>query len=169
MIAWSRAELERRYREGGPVTPDELAGRGFRGVSLGLPPLLERLTWKTFAKVFVVAGEEVRGFNLRIIQTGDIEGPYRPRSRRPRFGEMVARRDGDRTVLDYAAANPWWHPMARVRDTLVRLDGERLLGRMQIAAGDRQLETPSYFVLTPAVTLPVGATIEDAESYLEVI
>lgn len=168
-LGWSGAELRRRYRAGGPVAPRDLAGRAFRGISLGLPPLVERLSWKTFAKVFVADGARVRGFNLRIVQNGDIAGPYRPRPARARFGEMEARAAGGRTVLDYAAANPWWHPLARARDTLVRLDGEHLLGRAQLAIAGREIETPSFFVLTGAAALPDRATIDDADRYLDVI
>jgi hypothetical protein len=177
-LDWSRAELGRRFEAGGPIAPDELAGFGFRGISLGLPPLLERLSWKTFAKVFVTDGDAVRGFNLRIVQNsgqnvgqngGDVSGPYRPRRRDARFGEMVARPEGERTLLDYAGPNPWWHPLGPMRDVLVRLDGETILGRLLIAVGPGRLPTPSYFTLERSIEVPAEATIDDADQYIDEI
>ncbi len=47
-------ELSAELNRGKPLAPDELAGHAYRGVSLGLPALADRLLWKTFAKVFAV-------------------------------------------------------------------------------------------------------------------
>lgn len=171
-LGWDRRELGARFESGGPVAPGELAGFAWRGVSLGLPLLLERLSWKTFAKVFVDDGGAVRGFNLRIIQTGQegIDEPYRPRPRKPRFGELVALPEGDRTVLDYGEANPWWHPLGPMRDVLVRLDDGVLLGRLLLALGPGpRLPTPSYFTLERSIEVPAGASIDDADRFIEAV
>lgn len=172
-LAWDRRELAARFDSGGAIAPGELAGFAWRGVSLGLPRLLERLSWKTFAKVFVADGaggeRRVRGFNLRIVQDG-VDAPYRPRARDPRFGELVARPEGERTVLDYGEANPWWHPLGPMRDVLVRLDGEVLLGRLLLALGPGlRLPTPSYFTLERSIAVPEGATIDDADRLIEAV
>lgn len=165
-----RSTLARIYASGGPVAPADIAGFAFRGVSLGLPTLIDRLLWKTFAKVFVDVGGTVRGFNLRIEQRG-LEVPFVPRrGRRARFGELVARADdAGRTVLDYGLANPRWHPMAPVRDTLVAIADGALLGRMQISVAGRSIETPSFFVLTRARTVPDDVDFADLHRALRAI
>lgn len=151
MNALSNAELSSLLASGGPVAPSDLAGYAFRGISLGLPGFVDRLLWKTFAKVFVSTATGVRGFNLRIDQSQP--DAYRPRRRKPRFGDFVAVADGDETVLDYGLANPSWHPLARMRDRLVRLDNDRFLGRADIAAFGRELRTPSFFTLERSIAL----------------
>src|SRR5690606_10705718 len=114
--------LMSRVERGHPVAPDEVAGAVYRGISLGLPSLIERLSWKTFRKVFVRdPARGVRGWNERVIQDG-LTAPTRPRMRGGRpwhFGHFAVLADAGSLLLDYGAAHPAWHPLARVRDPLV--------------------------------------------------
>src|SRR4051812_19698425 len=78
--AMSRRDLDDVLARGYAVDLDAIAGRGYRGVSLNLPSWIERLTWKTFMKVFLREGAALRGFNVRIEQTG-LSGPFQPKRR----------------------------------------------------------------------------------------
>ena len=57
---------------GHPVDPAQLEGWVYRGTSLGLPSLVERLTWKTFQKAFWrdPATGRLLGWNVRLEQDG---------------------------------------------------------------------------------------------------
>jgi len=159
----SLRELESELAGGTAAHPQDFAGYAFRGVSLGLPKLVDKLLWKTFAKVFVPDGNEVRGFNLRIVQG---QPTYRPRARKPRFGEFVAVAEGDATVLEYGLANPRWHPLAPMRDRIVSRGPDLFLGRAYVALLGREISTPSYFTLERARKLDADITIENAHDGL---
>lgn len=149
------AELTALFAGGLPFDRDELAGRIYAGVSLGLPRALERLTWVKFAKAFArdPATGAVRGCNLRVVQDG-LERPWRARERRGRpivFGHFAVVRSGDRVILDYARGGSALHPLGLLRDPLVSLSGgsaELLLGRSLVAVGRWHLATPSFFALS---------------------
>jgi hypothetical protein len=159
---WSMAprELHEVLRAGGPVADAELADADFRGVSLGLPRILERATWKTFRKSFRREGDRVRGFNVKVEQRG-IDAPSAPKRSRGRdvtFGPYAVRalpEDGtpfrcrSGVVLDYGVAHPAWHPLARVRDVLVSVAGARdlFLGALYVEGLGASLRTPSFFTL----------------------
>ncbi len=123
-----------------------LGGSTYRGISLGLPALIERLLWRKFAKHFDRAGA---GFNLRIIQN-DLAQPWLPqRTRRGgvrSFGPFRITTQGGRVELDYSIANPL---MRQLRDPLVAIDAsaDLIVGCSQLVVGQRRLATPSYFVL----------------------
>ncbi len=53
---------------GHPVDPRALEGWAYRGTSLGLPRVVERLTWKTFQKTFYrdPFSGALRGWNVRL-------------------------------------------------------------------------------------------------------
>ena len=59
-------------QSGHPIEPDALAGKSFRGVSIGLPPIVIRFTWLTFRKRFWrrQGDGELCGHNERLEQTG---------------------------------------------------------------------------------------------------
>jgi hypothetical protein len=153
--AASPAELARLFAGGAPFDPDQLAGRVYPGVSLGLPRTLERLTWVKFAKAFArdPATGRIRGWNLRVVQDG-LERPWRARERRGRpvtFGHFEVVRVAGGVVLDYRRGGSPLRPLALLRDPLVSLSGgsaELLLGRSLLALGRRQLATPSFFALS---------------------
>jgi hypothetical protein len=160
----SRAELRRRITEGFPVDPAAIEGYAYRGTSLGLPHVLELLTWKTFQKTFYRCPRTGRlvGWNVRLEQNG-VDAPSVPKRK---GGEPVTewlyevvRSDGvpippgfDRGLLiDYGRApNPRLSPVRFVKDPLVSLAPDHcdeLLGVSYVVLGTRTVETPTYFTL----------------------
>lgn len=150
---------------------DLAALRGpYRGVSLGLGELVERLTWKTFRKRFWLdeATGEVVGHNERLVQTG-VDGPIEERRDRSgaivTFGPFAVRplpADGTPfhcragLLIDYGARHPFWHPLSRMRDPLVAVNegsGDLLLGVSYVAIGGG-VKTPTFFTLEPEPVAP---------------
>jgi hypothetical protein len=157
---WSlpSAELTRLLVNGRTPERDALAGHDFRGVSLGLPAFVERLTWKTFRKTFRRRADgEVEGCNVRLEQRGVDAAPTPKRGRDGApitFGPFsvvdvtnAPFRCEAGVVLDYGSRHPPWHPLARVRDVVVALDDDLLLGALYLECGRLRVETPSFFTL----------------------
>ena len=146
-------ELSAELNRGKPLAPDELAGHAYRGVSLGLPALADRLLWKTFAK-----GIRCRTRRRSAVSTcASIRvNPKRTvcAARRPRFGEFVTIADGDDVILDYGRANPRWNPLSAMRDRVVAIDAGTFLGRADIAVGRSRVKTRSFFTLERGPSLP---------------
>jgi len=151
LVGASRAELERAMAAGHPFDPAELDGFVYRGISLGLPAWIERLTWKKFAKAFQRDPDgRLRGWNQRIVQDG-LDRPWRPQLRAGRpvtFGRFeVIRDDRGGVVLDYSGAEL---ALRSLRDPLVALRAgsvDVLLGRSLLDVRLTRLATPSYFLL----------------------
>lgn len=162
--AASRKELRARIAAGDPVDPSALEGWAYRGESLGLPRVVERLSWKTFQKTFYrepVSGR-LLGWNVRLHQDG-VGAPSRPLLRRgvpvttwhyevvpP--GDLRTPRGFDRgLVIDYSrGANPRFDPICFSKDPLVAVErgnAEVLLGVTWVSLGPLRVETPTYFVL----------------------
>ncbi|RLB64229.1 MAG: hypothetical protein DRI90_05055, partial [Deltaproteobacteria bacterium] len=57
---------------GHSIDPRQLDDVEYRGISLGLPAIVEKLTWKKFKKVFHrdPATGVLRGWNVRMEQNG---------------------------------------------------------------------------------------------------
>lgn len=152
LLRASQGELRTLLERGHPVDPARLDDTVYRGISLGLPAWIERLSWKKFAKAFHRDAGGLRGWNIRIEQDG-LDRPWRARTRRGRtwtFGHFAVVREGEHLVLDYGANRSLVDPMRAVRDPLVALEAgsiELLLGRSDLALGPARLRTPSYFVL----------------------
>jgi hypothetical protein len=164
VLALGRRELRERIVTGHPVDPAALEGWAYRGISLGLPRLVERLTWKTFQKTFWrdPASGRLMGWNVRLEQDG-LDAPSRPvlRGGRPLcvwFYEVVgpaeapSPRGFDRgQIIDYSRApNPRLDTIGWVKDPLVALepgDPSLLLGVSYAVVGGWCLETPTYFLL----------------------
>jgi hypothetical protein len=162
---WAMGPSEWRalLRDGHPIDAAALAGWAYRGTSLGMPALVDRLTWKTFQKCFHQDDDDrVRGWNVRLVQGGDRSARSEPmRDRRgPRtfghFGVVPARGRGvphgfDRgLLLDYSIGGGALDPASRLRDPLVALregDTALLLGWSYVALGPRTVDTPSFFTL----------------------
>ena len=157
LLTLPRRELHRLLLGGHRIDPRALDDSAYRGVSLGLPRWVERLTWKTFQKTFHRDPQSgrLRGWNVRLIQTG-LDGPIVPRQRRGRpftFGhyEVVDDAKGPGLLLDYRrGGNPHFDLSALVVDPLVALhadDPTLLLGWSCVALGGLRLPSPSYFTL----------------------
>lgn len=144
LLSASRDELRTRLAQGFPIEAARLDDTVYRGISLGLPAWVERLTWKKFAKAFHRDPDtkRLRGWNVRIEQDG-LDRPWRTRVRGGRpwtFGHFEVVSDRDRLVLDYGV----------LRDPLVALHAnsvEHLLGWSYLAIGPAKIPTPSYFLL----------------------
>jgi hypothetical protein len=169
ILELDRAGLRARMRDGHAIDPAALDDWEYRGISLGLPAIVERLTWKTFKKVFHrdPATGKLRGWNMRLEQHG-VDGPVRPLLRRGRpitFGhfEVVsaagcAPSDLARGLLiDYRSERG---PLSCLRDPIVALEpgsADRLLGFSYLELAGAKLPTPSYFLLLRDV--PLGQTV----------
>lgn len=144
----SATELAAVMASGHHFDPDAVAGWIYRGTSLGLPRLVERLSWIKFAKAFHREPSGVRGWNMRVEQDG-LDRPWRPtlRNNRPvTFGGFEVIDDRGCITLDYGAERG---PLRVVRDPIVALDASAdvLFGRSLIALAGRTFATPSYFLL----------------------
>ncbi len=163
-------DLMRALESGHPIDPSALDDMEYRGVSLGLPSFVERLSWKTFKKVFHRDPQTsaLRGWNVRIEQTGDVHGDYVPMERRGvphTFGhfEVVDARGHqmpcaiDGLLIHYGLGrNGALNPIRRLRDPLVALEpgsADLLLGWSYVDLGMKRVGTPSFFVLSRDRTL----------------
>lgn len=155
ICAMSRKELSQVFEDAPPVDVNRIADYRYRGVSLGLPSWIERLSWKKFAKTFVRSEDgSIGGWNLRIEQD-DLDSPWRPqmkRGREWRFGYFGVREvpNSQHVEIDYSLGTRGLSPLRRLRDPLRSLDdnGDLLLGRSLVDIGiARRLGTPSWFVL----------------------
>lgn len=167
---WSldRRGLAATLSSGFPIEIERLRGASYRGVSLGLPALVERATWKTFRKQMFPGspGSPLLGHNVRLVQSDRLEpirkgdprapvmqrggrdwtfGPFRavelPRDRYPCRGGVL---------LDYGAEHPVYHPLSRLRDPVVALvegSTELLFGASYLDVFGRVIATPSFFTL----------------------
>ncbi len=162
--AMSRAELASLLRSGHPIDASALDDTEYRGVSLGLPAIIEKLTWKTFKKVFHRDPKSglLRGWNVRIRQDLPAER-YEPMMRNDKpltFGhyEVVSARAGqvpkgcDRGLLIHYGLgnNGRFDPTSRLRDPIVAVnqgDAGLLLGWSYLELGVARIPTPSFFSL----------------------
>lgn len=160
----SRRELRQCLVEGHPVEPAALEGWAYRGIALGLPRFVERLSWKTFQKTFYREPGTGRllGWNVRLHQDG-VTAPSRPLERRGvpvttwhyevvPAAEVRTPRGFDRgLVIDYARGkNPLYDTIRFMKDPLVAVEpgnADVLLGVTWVDLGPLRLETPTYFVL----------------------
>ena len=156
--------------EGGyPIEPAALDDTEYRGVSLGLPPLAEKLSWKTFRKTFhrdPTTGT-LCGWNVRLEQRGldAPDEPMRLRDGSPKtFGPFevcstagypMPRREGRKVwchrglMLDYGR-QPNRPPLKFLRDPIVAVrpgEVDLLLGWSYLDLGALRLPTPSFFTL----------------------
>lgn len=156
--------LSRRLRAGHPVDPSALDDSEYRGVSLGLPRFVERLTWKTFQKTFHrdPATGALRGWNVRVEQRGvDARSVPLTKGGEPvtvwhyvvidPAGQHVPRGCDRGLLLHYGLGrNPPREGVDRVRDPLVALvpgSVELLLGWTYLRVAGMNLPSPSFFLL----------------------
>lgn len=160
----SRAELRRRIATGHPVDPAAIEGWAYRGTSLGLPKLIEAITWKTFQKTFwrEPASGRLLGWNVRLEQDG-IDAPSRPKRRDSKpvtvWHYEVLSPAGIRTppdfdrglIIDYSRGrNPRFDTIRFSKDPLVALtegSADELIGVTYLSIAGLCIETPTYFTL----------------------
>lgn len=163
LVQMDRGALMEVLESGHPIDPALLDDTEYRGISLGLPKLVDRLAWKTFKKVFCRDDSGVlRGWNVRIEQGDDIDAPYRPMMRggTPHtFGHYQVVDAADHRMpcrcagllIHYGlGGNGALDVMRRVRDPIVAVNAgsvDLLLGWSYVDVGVTQLGTPSFFSL----------------------
>lgn len=164
--AADRETLHARMHAGAGVDRRHLADSEWRGVSIGVPELIDRFAWKTFVKVFASEpGGGLRGWNLRLEQDG-VDAPPRPK-RDPKsgagrwtFGHFAVLDAAGHDIpgggsqgllLDYGqGGNHPLDPVSRLRDPIVTVDAhdpDLLLGWSYLSIGGRGVRTPSFFTL----------------------
>jgi hypothetical protein len=166
-------------RDGHAIPPEAIENHGYRGIALGLPAFIERLTWKTFQKTFLRDAETgaLRGWNVRVEQRG-IDAPSVARIRRGRpwtfghyevtlAGEGIPRIQRTRGLLiDYSlGVNATLDPMRRIKDPIVAVNADRfdlLLGWSYFDLGFIAFGTPSFFTLEREGTLSAAEIPEVA-------
>ncbi len=163
--ALDRKSLASMMSAGHAIDPARLRDAVYRGISLGLPSLIEALSWVVFAKTFAYdpSADTLRGWNVRCEQT-PLDEPVRYRTKRDgtieTFGPYIVRaiRESDARprpysnglMIDYSLDGRARGAMARTRDPIVAVEQgstDVLLGWSWIAVGTRGISTPSYFVL----------------------
>lgn len=155
LVRASPAELAAGMRRGGTPDLDQLAGREFRGANTAA--WLRRLRLQQFVKGFERRPDgTLAGYNRRVVQDG-LDGQWASPGRR--FGYFAVRpvepdaRDNrylQALLLDYGAGgNPWFDLSRTIRDFLVLVDGDLLLGRAFLAVGPLRPSAGTYFVLEP--------------------
>ena len=164
-LVMGQKELTQALAQGHPINPRDLDDSEYKGISLGLPALIEKLSWKTFKKVFhrdPISGA-LRGWNVRLKQTG-LQGACVPLEKDGKpfswgFYGVVdnAGRKSPKAVpagallIDYGVGgNPAWDFAGLLRDPLVAVHPgsvDMLLGWSFVQAGPWQISTPSFFLL----------------------
>ncbi|MGZ3437934.1 MAG: hypothetical protein ACXVDD_00370 [Polyangia bacterium] len=166
LLALDGAGLAAALANGHAIDEAALDDSQYRGVSLGLPRMIEALTWKTFRKTFHRDPRtgRLRGWNVRLAQTG-IDGPSVAQGTFGHYGVSalgrVPRPCGPGLLIDYSAGTRG--PLGRLRDPIVavhRGSVELLLGWSFVDLGLVQLPTPSYFLLVREGPLDAAAVAE---------
>lgn len=145
-----------------PLDLDALAETQYQGVDLSLPPLVNRLLWKTFRKTFHRDPRTgaLRGWNYRMEQTG-IDGPRIPMQRHGRpwtfahyevrsaVGKRFPRRWRGAHYLDYGVVgNSFGEDLAYTPLVAVNPgDMSLLLGWEVFKLGPAFLPLPDYWAL----------------------
>lgn len=160
----NRRDLAHALVSGHPIDPAALDDTQYRGISLGLPRFIERLSWKTFRKVFHrdPATGSLRGWNVRLQQHG-LDAPSVPMLRRGRpftFGHFQVISPEGRPMplgdyrgllIDYGLAPHAPFDVTRfLRDPIVALNPgsvDLLLGFSYLEIGPWRFATRSFFTL----------------------
>ena len=152
--SWS--ELERQFVDGGTPDLDDLVGWEFRGINR-LPvnqlPVARLVGIKKFCKGFRREGERVMGYNMSVAMNA-LEGRWDIAPKRFGFYEAYrvdpTARDNvylHAVLLDYGkGGNRTYDPSRGLRDYLVQLDDDLLLGKAYYAVGPLRIQT-SFFIL----------------------
>jgi hypothetical protein len=156
-------ELREMLASGYAIDPDAIAGHGYRGISLGLPDIAVKLSWRTFQKTFHrLPDGRLVGWNVRVEQRG-LGATSVAKSRKsapwcfgfyevvPGAGKGMPTAPEHALLIDYGlGGNGLFEPFRPMRDPLVALEkgsAERLLGWSYARFGPLRIPTPSYFLL----------------------
>lgn len=160
LMGMGSKELHQVMLDGHPLQRAALADQQYLGVDLSLPGWARKLLWHTFRKTFHQDGEVLRGWNVKVEQTGI--GPTTPRTNRRgqpiTFGHYhvcdapaFPRGWSGTDYLDYGVAGNTFFDLARLGATpLVAVnDGsmELLLGWEVFRIAGRMLPMSLYWAL----------------------
>jgi hypothetical protein len=155
----TRQQLASQLAQGHSIERDKIEGWVYRGISLGLPRLIEAFAWVNFAKTFTNAHT---GWNIRceqlaldkpsVYQTDrkghpKIFGPY---SLTALDGAKCPIPCGPGLLIDYSIGGRAAGTSSWPRDPLVAVfagDTDYLLGWSYLEVGSTAIKTPSYFLL----------------------
>lgn len=168
LLSLTQRELWSRLVAGHPIEETALDDMEYRGTSLGMPAIVERLTWKKFKKVFHrdPSTRVLRGWNVRIVQ-GPLDEPWVAQEKRGRpvtfghFHVVETKRPPyglpPCLVLDYGlGGNRRGDPLSLLRDPIVSLregSADLLLGWSYLEVRGVRVRTPSFFCLERDVPL----------------
>jgi hypothetical protein len=183
LLAMSNAGRRAVVMTAHPLDPAALVGSMYRGIDLSLPPIGNKILWKTFRKTFVRDRDDgpVRGWNVRMEQTG-WDGPGKPMTDRQgkaiTFGHYQVRSarglafPGGWVGADYldytVAGNPWYDPAGLGYTPLVAVnegDMDLLLGWEIFKVGPVFIPIPDFWALRKegpldeVVPVPVPARV----------
>jgi hypothetical protein len=148
-------ELDARMRRGATPDVEGLVGAEFRGANTAGWTVRARM--QQFVKGFERRPDgSVGGYNRRVAQDG-LGGQWASPGERFAFFAVrpveASARDNhylQALLLDYGAGgNAWYDPSRPIRDYLVQLDDDLLLGRAFLALGPFRPSARTYFVLEP--------------------
>ena len=164
LLAMSNSQRRQVMFAAHPIDLEALEGKMYRGIDLSLPPIMNKVLWKTFRKTFVRIPEtgELRGWNVRMEQTG-WEGPGKPMMKNGKqisFGHYRVKSakgikfpggwSGEQ-FLDYTiAGNPWFDPAGLGYTPLVAVNqgsNDLLLGWEIFKIGPVFVPLPDYWAL----------------------
>lgn len=162
MMRMSQRELRAIIDRAHPLDLTALEETQYQGVDLSLPPIANKILWKTFRKTFHRDPRTgaLRGWNYRMEQTG-IEGPRRPMQRNGRnwafahyevrsaAGQRFPQGWRGQQYLDYSVVgNPLGEDLAYAPLVAVNEgDMSLLLGWEIFKVGPLWLPIPDYWAL----------------------
>lgn len=159
VATWTTDELEAALEAGETPDPDAIAPWEWNGYNV--PFVTRLLGFRKFKKGFVPAGDYLRGYNVQVLPDG---GPLDPWVvRRDRAGRAIHHgffdvvtptppddRYPHALLINYACGrNPRLDPSGALRDYIVSLGPDLMLGKAYAALGGRRVPI-SFFVLQRA-------------------
>lgn len=164
LLAMTNKQVAAVFFAGHPIDPAALDNTQYLGIDLSLPPIMNKLLWKTFRKAFYRDPETgvLRGWNVRMEQTG-WEKPATPMKKNgvpvtfghyhflPAAGKKFPKHWQGAQYLDYAVAgNPIWDPARFTYSPLVAVNAgsvELLLGWEVFRVAGMPIAIPDFWAL----------------------
>ncbi len=164
LLAMSHRQVAEVFFNGHPIEPGSLDGMQYRGIDLSLPPIMNRILWKTFRKTFYRDPETgvLRGWNVRMAQDG-WDSPGTPLQKKgkpftfghyhllPAKGKPFPKNWQGQDYLDYSVAgNPLFDPARFTYSPLVAVnpgDSTLLLGWEVFRVAGIPFAIPDFWAL----------------------
>ncbi len=164
LLALTNREVADVFFNGHPIEPGSLDGYQYRGIDLSLPPLINKLLWKTFRKAFYrdPKTKVLRGWNVRMVQDG-WESPGTPMQKKglpfafghyhmlSAKGKKFPKGWQGADYLDYSVAgNPLFDPARFTYSPIVAVNqgsSELLLGWEVFRIAGKPIAIPDFWAL----------------------